>query len=166
VGNEDGTTKNKQIDLTPEKVICGRHGEMFAANWPNGYPVFAALAFECLLFQETFQTEVRGLCGSGGVDEIDAAEALLGTKPVCCRLPKDDLLAIYLEVHKKSGVFEPAVCALCGKRGPGAPYRKVPPGSPLSDAADARSHVCVRCVCFAKTQPVRRAWPKHRIGLN
>lgn len=149
------------INLNPQTVICGRHGELFMPGWPIGFPEFTAFAYDMLLQNQIF---IKTVEGAGVPIEGPAAKGpattrvinrLLETRPVCCWLDKDELLWVYKQVQEKVQPWDVQTCSLCHKRGPGVLYRKMLTGHPLAQMAGAWAHVCIRCVVFATASPTK-----------
>ena len=124
------------LELTPARVLCSRHGEPFRARWPRGYALFVLWGFEKLLaLPDVAQA-------SGG--EIARVPALLDQKPLCCRLPAEDLLALYHAVQAARGPWAEGRCERCGRVGLGGPYLT------LNYWGRQRryGHVCLDCVVY------------------
>ena len=142
-----------QLNLTPLTTICGRHGELFRAGWPKGYTTFIAIGLECLLADPFFAAEVKKVMAGEHAEcvfvkegEVAAIEALLNVKPMCCRIPPDDLRQVLIEVAEKSGCWEKKICNICGWKGHGAKYRKVAPSVKSTSPVGQHNHVCITCV--------------------
>ncbi len=118
------------IELSPTRVICSRHGEVFRAHWPQGYAVFALQAFEHVVKQEGFAAYADG--------KIGAAQALLDERPLCCRLSPETLLQVYVAC----GVGRSSRCAHCREVAAGTPYRCSLP----ENRVEAFAHLCFRCI--------------------
>jgi hypothetical protein len=123
------------IDLSPEHVICPRHGEPFRARWPKGYPLMAVSSFQALIDDPGFQELAGGDAGRINV--------LLGERPICERLSSPTLMALYIG----SGVGRERGCELCGQIGLGTPYEMGRPGG-----TEKHRHVCFSCVVY-RLQP-------------
>ncbi len=87
--------KPPQIELTPQRIICGRHGEIFKANWPVGYAWFVTIGMEALVCDKTFAALVKQAIEDTGVVKEEAVNFLLKIKPLCCHLTPADLLKYF-----------------------------------------------------------------------
>lgn len=92
---------NPQIELPHTRVICGRHGEPFRAEWPKGYALFCVNGLKAVMESESFTKE----CGG----DVDLVNGLLDQKPICCRLSPDELVSLY----ESCGIGHLGTCAAC-----------------------------------------------------
>lgn len=117
-------------------VVCSLHGEMFRKDWPRGYAVFSALAIDVIFKHTKFLEACRG--------DVTNAQKLLNQIPICCRLPKDQLLRLYEVVSTELDMWRPGICDICHDvaRG-GQMMRHV--GAMQSDTIP---HVCLRCLVY------------------
>lgn len=145
-----GQSEEKPFDaetteLTHERVLCLRHGEVFREKWPSGYPLFLVMAFQ-KVDEQTPANEYPVKEGMDKEQRARAVEAWLDINPLCCRLSPDGLLKLYLEIHKELGEdspFKRESCQNCRSVAPGAPYRiQMGPRGPLQ----RYRHVCFYCV--------------------
>lgn len=143
---------NEKILLNPTDVICGRHGEVFKARWPLGYPIFSIMALERVLAQPDFGSAVTRLMEDPDVPDVTTLAAAvryqLASIPLCCRLPKAELLDLYNEINTKEHIWPHRHCDLCKRQRPGGPYRRMP-GKNVSAYKNFK-HVCLRCVCLGQ----------------
>jgi hypothetical protein len=160
------TTDNPQLSLDPIRTICGRHGEPFKPLWPAGYGVFSLKLVDFLLnHYEPFIDEARRWAEERGVPVLPTAvETLLRQKPMCCRVPPDDLITIYREVQKEAGVWEHARCALCRHSDYGCQYRRAPLDPRQTQSLAPWPHVCLPCVVYGQNTPGRAEYNRRIRG--
>lgn len=156
----DPKQKAFRINLTPKLTLCARHGEVFRATWPAGYNEYIHRAFKAFIRKQENIDAANGLLDTAtmelrerrGITTIGRAiEYMLEKRPLCCHLERNELYAILVEVNRAVGVWPVHCCALCGRVGPGARYRKVPENGALVQLGEY-DHVCLACVCGFQTQ--------------
>ncbi len=141
-------TDEKAVLLSPPRVICGRHGEVFRERWPLGYPLFVATAMDCLNHNRSFASAVQARQAAEDEHLTDSINYFLSRAPICCRLSKPELLEVLEMVAKKSHPWERARCYLCRRHAKGARYRKKAPTARDGPDMAAWGHVCLHCVAF------------------
>jgi hypothetical protein len=121
------------VMLLPKRVMCGKHGEPFRAKWPDGYASFVIEGIQALMAWGPF-AEVAG-------GDVNTVNRLLDACPMCCRLPRDKLFALYLKANEFQQYLVTARCDGCGVVGPGTPYRH-------KDCQKMKEfgHLCLDCV--------------------
>lgn len=151
------------IEMTPGRTICGRHGELFRVNWPDGYAAFGVIILEAVLCdpgymathkrrRKTFKRQNPKM----PEDQLDwfTIHKCLDIRPACCTVPRQTLYEVYQEVQTKVRPWPVAPCELCGKRAPGSRYRRTPPrGTPAGIRAPDWQHVCIACVALGDDHP-------------
>lgn len=119
------------VELTPERVACPRHGQVFAEGWPRGYLPFGLALFTAFVENEANATDLS-------LDEV------FSKRPLCERVSTSELIAAYLE----SGVFTESLCNGCGELGMGVPYAIHTPRGPRHF-----DHLCITCIVY-RMQPI------------
>ena len=134
-------TKRTAIMIEPFKhVFCPMHGEPLRTTWPQGYPIFSVKAFQLLAGNPKVVDDCRrlhGLAEDAPIDNVKMLEPVFELKQMCCRLTKDQLMAMYVET--RVGVNRR--CRVCGKKRLGAPFRAANLGE--------LGHVCFGCVVYS-----------------
>ena len=138
-----------RLELTPDRTICAIHGELFAHNWPVGYPTFAVMAFQKLIDSKRFMDKLEGKFPKN----IDAVHKELDKSPVCCQLHPSALIEVLMRVNGEDKVWEKKKCRGCNRMRCGTVYRMT--GS-IGRPKKTFSHLCLSCV-------VHRIQP---LGLN
>lgn len=158
---EQGAGK-PQIQLPPQRCMCGIHGAAFRPKWPMGYPVYVTKAMarlnECVEF-------LKGLDGT-----VQSVQDQLDVKPLCCVLADQDpdLLAhVFREVHEltktdpQRHLFEQGKCVRCKRTDLCVfSYEIHKPYSPHGGTRLVAKHkrICVRCIARRNVavDPARR----------
>jgi hypothetical protein len=135
--DEAAEPKRPPIELEVGRVMCPVHGEPFRRRWPSGYPGFVLYAFEALVARPDFQEATGG-------DQAKIGP-LLDRVPMCCRLPKEVLYAVYRRVQEQFHVWHLGRCRVCDRRDAVGGPIKVPRGGGRVRTID---HVCLRCAAF------------------
>lgn len=102
------------VDLNWERVCCPKHLAVFHARWPAGYAAFTLKAFDAVAKSPEFMKET-------GRDISNVGPAL-DRVPLCCRLPKAGLTALYRAAHDASPFLKTIPCSCCGLVAPGVDY--------------------------------------------
>ena len=145
-----------RIHVSPTRAICGRHGEVFRAKWPLGYLPYIGESLKVFLEKPSVVVKVQMIVNGDSpelvqagtlLDQTQAVEFLLDQRPLCCQLEPNELFDMLQHVNNKHNVWDSSRCALCGKIGPGASYRRSPPNARDMAPAGIWVHVCLACVC-------------------
>jgi len=137
-------TDKPVINITFDHALCPQHGESFQAKWPQGYALFIAEGFKRL--------GAAGGLAAAGTESEDvevrnrAIEQHLDEKPICCRLGKVALLALYMWINRqhKQKLWPLARCGCCKKIARGGAYRSM--RAPDDPEIVAHRHMCLHCV--------------------
>jgi hypothetical protein len=124
-----------QFDLKPTRVWCPKHGEPLRAQWPKGHLPATIKLFQQVCAEGSMWVEAAANAGiqQGQEVPVAAVEEVLDVRPLCCRVDRDFLLTLYLDM----GIGVLKVCQLCFKSHMGT-----------SICARERhfAHVCFECV--------------------
>ncbi len=136
----------EMVILSPERMLCPRHREVFAEQWPSGVPSWMAFSFARL-------SEDGGLLCIKETDKVERAraiEALLDIEPICCRLGGDKTFLLYRKIDRlHKGLWKRRKCQGCGRHNQlGCVYKCADAnGNPIKF-----KHLCLWCVthCMKK----------------
>lgn len=134
------------IDLSQRRMFCSIHGEPFREQWPRGALIFQCKALEVIFKDSSFWDEIEARFGPAKPVPASSIEAVLDSRPVCCRLGGDRLLETYEWQYANKGIGTQGFCQAprCGRFAPGAPMLFKPPGRD----AQRTPHVCFQCVAM------------------
>jgi hypothetical protein len=131
-----------QVNVDVRCLLCPRHGAPYRCHWPRGYAVLVDRLLEWLAADQAIWEEV-GEAPDGGVSAVGAA---LRARPFCCRIPADELRAIYLESGIGEGVRR---CRQCRRLAPGTRCRV----ATLWGRVLRYRHLCFDCVLDRAARP-------------
>lgn len=114
---------SNQVSITPTQAYCGRHGEVFRAEWPKGAIFTQVKMFERLIgvkaskeLSEQLWAEAARLLGRTDTSEPlplrEGLEALLNKKPMCCRLGDKVMRKLY----DGAGIGTVGRCQVCKRK--------------------------------------------------
>lgn len=127
----DREDRRQPIDLaiTPERVACSKHGEVFRETWPSHYVNFS------LALWDEIQAGAHPFKG-----EALVIESSLDRHPLCERVTPATLIRLY--IASKLGHTE--ACKLCGEVRPGVVYTvRLPTGD-----TKRFDHLCFECIVY------------------
>lgn len=128
-------------ELSFNRMFCSLHGEPFREQWPRGAILFQLKGLQAVL--EKDGDDLKGLVAIVKAPEdpnTRGLELLLDRKPVCCRLPRDRLLALYTE----TGIGKKARCVSCHRKQLGTSLRS----RQSDESVITIPHVCFSCLVF------------------
>lgn len=133
IGGIKGEPPKATVNLDHDRVVCDVHGEPFRRYWPTGYAIFVVRGFELLAAHEFFQREAKR--------SVEGINECLSRLPICCRLPRAELVALYLEVNGKTSQWPDDRCHMCDEYAVGTPVECKAGGKQLT-----LPHVCFECI--------------------
>lgn len=126
-----------KVRFDMKHVVCWKHGEPFRKKWPNGYTIFSVEASTRLLQDEHF---IKMVYNDDPEKQVNNILKHLSGKPICCRIPPEELIALYesLEVQYEVGNWRTGLCDLCGSDRIGFAFKEPAVGKRYK-------HICFHC---------------------
>lgn len=133
------------IVMTHQRAVCPLYGEPFRADYPRGFLVFQVKAFQAVTAVRGIWEEANEIAGvpRDADHDVRRMEAVFDRKPICCRLPKPQLVALYKECLGAVNLAPRRRCSGCGEKRAGTPYRVM---TPLG--VQEIDHMCFDCVVY------------------
>ena len=125
-----------RVNMTHERSVCARHGEVFRSEWPKGFAVFMLIIINEAMRNDDVMKRAQEISGEDYPNPT-VVEKVFDERPACCWLPGDKVLEAYLESHKKAGLGKIDRCEACKEVRPGVPYKTI----------DTKyGHICFHCI--------------------